>query len=291
MEEVRNWLRGLGLEQYAHKFEEDGWDSLGILQHMRSSDIEACINKPGHRRKFEIGIETDFPKNKGKGDDGNKRVEECTIDITEIEGNIVTTIDHTSSTEEMRKDETQQIINKQDELEKLKDYKPDAVDERNNETDPSRTVIEQSADESIAKGDGRSLVRVDTPYEILDATEMDIDLSKQENVDQTSSTDQTYHGVKSHRLDNEDLVYDGTIDTVCVTGARNKILMPALPTDSSSLARSIEGQYKGNKSQTVVKGFLAVKDQIPKFVEAILLLILLMYIKRIRECTNIIKLT
>ena len=271
MEEVRNWLRGLGLEQYAHKFEEDGWDSLGILQHMRSSDIEACIDKPGHRRKFEIGIETDFPEKKGKGDDGNKRVEECATDSTDFEENIVTAIDHTINTEEMRIHEKEEIVKKPDNLEILQAYKCDVDDLRKRKTDLGRTRLSDlNTNVPITKEDGRPLVGLDTQYEHLDVTENDSELTKQDYVDRTTLNDRTYLGVHAngnHMQENEENpVYDGTIDTVCVKGARNKILMPALPTDSSSLARSIEGQYKGKKSHTKVKGFLTVKDQITRFV-------------------------
>ena len=61
MEEVRNWLRGLGLEQYAPKFEEEGWDTPNVLCHMKPEEIERCIDKPGHRRKFEVGLKENPP--------------------------------------------------------------------------------------------------------------------------------------------------------------------------------------------------------------------------------------
>lgn len=62
MEEVRNWLRGLELEQYASKFEEYGWDSVEILHLMSSEDIRMCIDKPGHQKKFEWGLKTRPPE-------------------------------------------------------------------------------------------------------------------------------------------------------------------------------------------------------------------------------------
>ena len=61
MEEVRNWLRGLGLEQYTSKFEEEGWDTPNVLCHMKPEEIERCIDKPGHRRKFEVGLKENPP--------------------------------------------------------------------------------------------------------------------------------------------------------------------------------------------------------------------------------------
>lgn len=61
MEEVRNWLRGRELEQYASRFEEEGWDTLDILQRMGPRDIETCISRAGHRKKFEIGLQTHPP--------------------------------------------------------------------------------------------------------------------------------------------------------------------------------------------------------------------------------------
>ena len=61
MEEVRNWLRGQGLERYASKFEELGWDSADILQDMEPDDIKECIDKPGHRKKFVKGLKTNPP--------------------------------------------------------------------------------------------------------------------------------------------------------------------------------------------------------------------------------------
>lgn len=61
MEELRIWLRGQGLEQHASKFEELGWDSVDILQDMEPDDIKVCIDKPGHRKKFEKGLKTNPP--------------------------------------------------------------------------------------------------------------------------------------------------------------------------------------------------------------------------------------
>ena len=56
MEEVRNWLRGFGLEDYADKFEEDGWDKLAVLFHITEEDLENCIQKPGHRKRFHLAL-------------------------------------------------------------------------------------------------------------------------------------------------------------------------------------------------------------------------------------------
>ena len=70
MEAVRNWLRGLGLGQYAPKFEELGWETLEILQHMGPEDIKECIDKPGHRKQFELGL-------KSSNDAATLKVESC----------------------------------------------------------------------------------------------------------------------------------------------------------------------------------------------------------------------
>ena len=56
MEEVRNWLRGFGLEDYAEKFQEDGWDKLAVLFHITDEDLENCILKPGHRKRFHLAL-------------------------------------------------------------------------------------------------------------------------------------------------------------------------------------------------------------------------------------------
>ena len=76
MEEVRGWLQSIGLDRYAAKFEDEGWDTLDILYHMKPDEIERCIDKPGHRRRFEIGLQETPPTTKAS-DSGRAR----TIDI------------------------------------------------------------------------------------------------------------------------------------------------------------------------------------------------------------------
>ena len=76
MEEVRGWLQSIGLDRYAAKFEDEGWDTLDILYHMKPDEIERCIDKPGHRRRFEIGLQENPPPTKASGS-GRAR----TIDI------------------------------------------------------------------------------------------------------------------------------------------------------------------------------------------------------------------
>ena len=76
MEEVRGWLQSIGLDRYTAKFEEEGWDTLDILYHMKPDEIERCIDKPGHRRRFEIGLQETPPTTKASGS-GRAR----TIDI------------------------------------------------------------------------------------------------------------------------------------------------------------------------------------------------------------------
>ena len=58
MEGVRNWLRGFGLEEYVPMFEEDGWDKLHVLFHINEEELENCIHKPGHRKRFHLALET-----------------------------------------------------------------------------------------------------------------------------------------------------------------------------------------------------------------------------------------
>ena len=76
MEEVRGWLQSIGLDRYAAKFEDEGWDTLDILYHMKPDEIERCIDKPEHRRRFEIGLQETPPTTKASGS-GRAR----TIDI------------------------------------------------------------------------------------------------------------------------------------------------------------------------------------------------------------------
>ena len=67
MEEVQRWLQSIGLDRYAAKFEEEGWDTLEILCDMTPDEIERCIDKPGHRRKFVNGLKEKPPSVKEPG--------------------------------------------------------------------------------------------------------------------------------------------------------------------------------------------------------------------------------
>ena len=56
MDEVRNWLRSFGLQEYAHRFKEDGWEKLEDLFHIDEDDLKMCIHKPGHRKRFHLAV-------------------------------------------------------------------------------------------------------------------------------------------------------------------------------------------------------------------------------------------
>ena len=56
MEKVHGWFLSIGLDRYAAKFEEEGRDTLEILCDMTPDEIDRCIDKPGHRRKFVNGL-------------------------------------------------------------------------------------------------------------------------------------------------------------------------------------------------------------------------------------------
>ena len=51
------WLQRHGLEQYVLNFEAEGWDMLEVITHMNDYDVQKCIDKPGHRMKFQIALE------------------------------------------------------------------------------------------------------------------------------------------------------------------------------------------------------------------------------------------
>ena len=138
MEEVRNWLRGLGLGQYAHKFEEDGWDSLEMLQHMHPNEIESCIDKPGHRRKFEIGIKSHFPKGKISGDagDGGSILKE--ENTKETSANIVTRTESVTNEDEARTEESKVNIKTPDSSERV--HTTDEAETTTNTTDVSERL-------------------------------------------------------------------------------------------------------------------------------------------------------
>ena len=56
MEEVKNWLCSVGLGEYWHNFEKQGWDELTLLTEISDVDLASCITKPGHRAKFSIAL-------------------------------------------------------------------------------------------------------------------------------------------------------------------------------------------------------------------------------------------
>lgn len=56
VDEVAEWLRKNDLEEYFPKFVEYGWDHLSVISEMTESDIEMCIQKPGHKVKLKRAI-------------------------------------------------------------------------------------------------------------------------------------------------------------------------------------------------------------------------------------------
>ena len=280
MEEVRNWLRGLGLEHYAQRFEEDGWDTIEILQHMRSSDIVACIDKPGHRRKFEIGMVTNPLKTKEtkviQGDTDNNGVDESIGKSSEKSiGNKENFVTHvTVNEEETHKKSVAEAAatERHSKVAKLPASICGDNDSEKNETDPSRNVLSnQTAGPLTAKEDGSTLeskpqpLSLDAHYDMLDAAEKDEATTKLESDNKTSNdvTDFDVRTLEEHTKDNAEPLYDDIINTVCVKGARNKILLTALPTDYSALVRSLEMPSKGNKAhKSTSHGF----DQVERFV-------------------------
>ena len=54
--EITNWLRGLGLEQYASAFEDNAIDA-GVLPELTADDLKDLgVNLVGHRRKLLAAI-------------------------------------------------------------------------------------------------------------------------------------------------------------------------------------------------------------------------------------------
>ena len=49
---VEGWLKKYGLGQYIIDFKNGGWDIPEVVVEMDEENIKACINKPGHRKKF-----------------------------------------------------------------------------------------------------------------------------------------------------------------------------------------------------------------------------------------------
>ena len=52
MEEIRNWLRGCGLDDYFEKFKENGWERFQDLETIGDKDLEDCIPLAGRRQRF-----------------------------------------------------------------------------------------------------------------------------------------------------------------------------------------------------------------------------------------------
>ena len=53
MEEIKNWLRGRGLEVYFQKFIDQGWERFEDLKTISDTDLEGCIPLAGHRQRFQ----------------------------------------------------------------------------------------------------------------------------------------------------------------------------------------------------------------------------------------------
>lgn len=56
-DDVRNWLKSFGLQEYEDQFEKDGWEKLDDILHIDEYDLHACIHKPGHRKIFQLAIQ------------------------------------------------------------------------------------------------------------------------------------------------------------------------------------------------------------------------------------------
>ena len=56
MDHLAAWLTENNLEIYVPKFKEYGWDDKLLLFEMADSDIELCIQKPGHRARFKKAL-------------------------------------------------------------------------------------------------------------------------------------------------------------------------------------------------------------------------------------------
>jgi hypothetical protein len=51
MDEIENWLRDIGLPQYANRFAENGIDS-SVLRDLTDEDLKELGVLPGHRRRI-----------------------------------------------------------------------------------------------------------------------------------------------------------------------------------------------------------------------------------------------
>ena len=75
--DVRNWLKRFGLHEYEENFEKDGWEKLEDLFHIDGDDLNRCIHKPGHRKRFYLavketeatGVHTSIKVNETKNED------------------------------------------------------------------------------------------------------------------------------------------------------------------------------------------------------------------------------
>ena len=56
--EVNIWLNDNGLGEYTERFKEKGWDEISLLLEMTDSQIDTCIQKPGHVVKFKKALES-----------------------------------------------------------------------------------------------------------------------------------------------------------------------------------------------------------------------------------------
>ena len=56
MDRLKDWLKRHNLKKYICKFEEYGWDDISLLYDMTETDIETCIQKPGHKAKFKKAL-------------------------------------------------------------------------------------------------------------------------------------------------------------------------------------------------------------------------------------------
>ena len=56
-ESLRNWLKSYGLQEYAERLEDDGWEKLDDIFHIDEHELNACIHKAGHRKRFHHAVE------------------------------------------------------------------------------------------------------------------------------------------------------------------------------------------------------------------------------------------
>ena len=56
-ESLRNWLKSNDLLEYAERLENDGWEKLDDIFHIDEYELNACIHKAGHRKRFHRAVE------------------------------------------------------------------------------------------------------------------------------------------------------------------------------------------------------------------------------------------